>query len=492
MREALKKLSTESLIYGLGQVSGRAVQVLLVPVLTRVLARSEFGVSELVFAYLQTAVLILIFGMDGALARFFYHEPDRAARIRMASTSLAFRLVVGGVAAAGLALAAGPLARQLVGDVVYRKYILLGAVTLPFTLVVLFANDVLRVTFQPWKFIVLNFLQTALTAGLSLWLVLHLRLGVAGVLYGRLAGDATCALVALVLVRHTLAPRFSASTLRRMLAYGMPLVPVAIAYGAIASLDSYVLQRTHGLVDVAIYRVAIKFFALVTMGISAFQLAYGPFAFARASAPDAGRLYARVLSAYVAVASLAALLAGLFAPEILAVFVPAGYAAAAGPAALLAFAAVAQGAYYVCSVGIGLALKTPLQGWTAGGAALVAVVANVLLVPRLGPLGAGLATTLAYVTSAVLTYLIAQRVHPAPFRGARLALVFAGALALTLLGQRLPLPLEMAGRTLMVPGGVAVKLALAVAFALVAWRLGLLEERGAVARGARDAGGIRI
>jgi len=473
MREALKKLSGESLVYGLGQVSGRAVQLLLVPVLTRALTRDAFGVSELVFAYLQTAVLVLVFGMDGALARFFYHEPDRAARVRMVSTSLAFRLVTGFGLAALLALAATPLSRALVGSDVYRKYVLLGAATLPFTLLVLFGNDVLRVTFQPWKFIALNIAQTVLTAGISLWLVLGRHLGVAGVLYGRLAGDALCALFALVLVRHALRPAFDRGTLRRMLAYGAPLVPVAIAYGAIASVDSYVLQGTRGLAEVAVYRVAIKFFAVVTMGVSAFQLAYGPWAFARASAPDAGRLYARVLGAYVAVASLGAMLAGLFAPEALAVVVPASYAGAAAPAALLAFAAVAQGAYYVVSVGIGLALRTPLLGWSAGGAALVAAVANLLLAPRLGPLGAGIATTLGYVTSAVLTYAIAQRVHPVPYRGARLALVFALALGLTVAGQAL----APAGAA-----GVAVKLLVVLGYAALAGGLGLLRERGAVAR----------
>jgi len=472
MREALKRLSAESLIYGLGQVSGRAVQLLLVPVLTRVLARGEYGVSDLVFAYLQTAVLVLVFGMDGALGRFFYQEPDRAARIRMASTSLAFRLVTGTLMALLLALFATPLSRALVGSEVYRKYLLLGAVTLPFTLVVLFANDLLRITFQPWKFIALNLAQTILTIGLSLWLVLAKHLGVAGVLYGRLAGDAACALFALVLIRHTIAPRFSAATLRRMLGYGAPLVPVAIAYGAITSLDRYMLQRTRSLEDVAVYGVAIKFFALVTMAVSAFQLAYGPFAFARASSPDAGRLYARVLAAYVVAASLAAMLAGLFAPEALGIVVPPAYAGAAGPAAFLAFAAVAQGAYYVVSVGIGLALKTPLLGWAAGGAAVMAAVANLLLAPRLGPLGAGIATTLGYVTSALLTYVVAQRVHPVPFRGLRLALTFALALALTVAGQRLVPP---GG------GGAVAKVLIALLFAATVWRLGLLRERGAVA-----------
>ena len=43
MREALKRLTGESLVYGLGQVSGRAVQLLLVPILTRILAPGLSG-----------------------------------------------------------------------------------------------------------------------------------------------------------------------------------------------------------------------------------------------------------------------------------------------------------------------------------------------------------------------------------------------------------------------------------------------------------------
>src|SRR5438046_3978155 len=93
VREALAHLTGESLIYGLGQVSGRAVNLLLVPVLTRWLTPQAYGVSDLVLAYAQTALLVLVFGMDGALARLFYEEPDRAARTRMISSSLLFRIV---------------------------------------------------------------------------------------------------------------------------------------------------------------------------------------------------------------------------------------------------------------------------------------------------------------------------------------------------------------------------------------------------------------
>lgn len=475
VREALKKLSGESVIYGIGQVSGRAVQIVLVPILTRALLPGAYGISELTFAYLQTAALVLVLGMDSALARFFYEEPDRAARIRMASTSLLFRLATSVAVAALLMLLAGPLAAGLMGNIVYKKYVMIGAATLPFTLLVLYANDVLRVTFQPQKFIALNITWSVAVAGLSIVFVLQRHLGVAGVLYGKLLGDALTAALALVLVRHTLAPVFSRAILARMVRYGFPLVPASLAYGAMASFDRFVLQGHRTLPEVAVYGVAAKFFAVVTMGVSAFQLAYMPFAYARAQQPDAPRLYARVFAAYIGAASLGAMFVGLFAPEALRILAPPAYAAAALPAALLAFAAVAQGAYTVAGLGITLALRTPLVGWIAGGTTLMTVAANLLLTPRLGAPGAALATWLAQVTSATLAYAIAQRVYPAPYRGRRVAALGVLALLLTLGGQRFAPPGV---------AGIALKGAIALGYAALLWRLEILRDRGGVSHAA--------
>jgi O-antigen/teichoic acid export membrane protein len=478
VRDQLKRLTAESVVYGLGQVGGRAVQLLLVPILTRALAPGAFGVSELVFAYAQTAVLVLVFGMDGALARFFYQEPDREARIRMISTSLLFRLAVSVSAALVVGLAAAPLAGQLIGGEVYRKYLLVGAISLPFTLLVMFSNDVLRVTFQPWKFIVLNLTQTALVGTLSLVLVLRYHLGVIGVLYGRLGGDAVSALLGLVLIRHALRPRFSRATLRRMLSYGIPSVPAAFGFAAIAGLDRYMMQRTRSLEELAVYAVAMKFFAVVTMGASAFQLAYGPFAYARAGSPESPKLFARVLGAYVGLGTIGAFAVGVFAPEALRVLVPASYHGAAAPAALLVFAAVALGAYTVTSIGIGLALKTGLLGLCAGGGALVAGVFQLLLTPRYGAVGAAAATGLGYVAVALITYAVSQRVHPLPYRGRRLAVLFVCAASTCVVVQRVA------------PGGtagVAVKVAALLAIAGLTVALRVWTDSGAVARGAGQA-----
>jgi Na+-driven multidrug efflux pump len=87
-----------------------------------------------------------------------------------------------------LALVVVPAAAPLLAGVAYRKYLTIGALTLPFTLLTLFSNDVLRVTFQPRKFVALNLFQTVSVGTLSLVFVVGQQLGVVGVLYGKLGG----------------------------------------------------------------------------------------------------------------------------------------------------------------------------------------------------------------------------------------------------------------------------------------------------------------
>jgi O-antigen/teichoic acid export membrane protein len=165
------------------------------------------------------------------------------------------------------------------------------------------------------------------------------------------------------------------------------------------------------------------------------------------------------------------LLIALAAPPIVAVLAPSQYRAAAGPALWLTFAAVAQGAYYVAGLGITLARRTELLGWTAGGAAVVAIVGNVLLTPRWGPEGAAIASCAGYATSGVLAYVVSQRIHPLPYRGLRSLTLFAVALALAAAVERI-------GAT--GASGLAVRFTALLVFVLIAVRFQVWKDRGAV------------
>jgi O-antigen/teichoic acid export membrane protein len=459
VREQLRKLTGESVVYGLGTAAGRGLQMLLVPVFTRVFAPEAYGVIDLLGLVGSIAALLVVMGTDAALARFFYDAADSEARRVMISSSALWRVGVCSVVALTLWMLAPAFSVFLLGSGDYAKYVRLTALAIPFTAFFMFQNDVLRVTFQPWKFISLNLVNTILVGGLSILFVVVWKKGVAGVLYGRLFGDAITAAFGFVLIRLQLVPRFDRIVLRRMLAYGAPLIPVAIAYWVMQYADRWTLAHFRDLATVGIYAVAVKMGAAMMLVVSAFHLAWGPFAFARARDPGAARLFSRVLTLYVAVAATFALLLGLFAAEALGVLVPGAYARAALPGGLLCFAAVAHGAYYIVALGANLSFRTDLLAWTSLVAAAVNVALNFLLVQAIGIRGVSTATLVGFALSTALLYTLAQKVHPIPFRGLRASALFLVGIGTLLAGV-------LGGQALAAAWGAAASIGLRIALLL--------------------------
>jgi O-antigen/teichoic acid export membrane protein len=426
----LRKLTGQSVVYGLGQAGARAVQMVLVPVFTHEFAPAEYGVIDVLALVTWIATFFVVMGSDAALARLFYEPEDTLGRQTLVSTLAAWRLGIALTVAGLLYVLAPILSRAILQSPDYVKYVRIAAMSLPFTVIVFFQNDVLRVTFQPWKFIVLNILETALVTGLSILFVVGMHREVAGVFYGRLAGDALAAAVGLVLIRHSLVPRFDRRMLAGALRFGLPLVPAGLAFWAISYADRWFLLRFTDLAAVGVYAVAVKLGTLMMFGISAFQLAWGPFAYAHEHDPNARGLFARVLTLYAAVASGIALLLGLFAPELLARLVPSSYEGAAIPGALLVFGVVAFGGYTVAGLGSNLAHRTRNQSYAALGASLVTVALAWALVGPLRLVGVAIATLAGFAASTILLYVLSQRVYPIAYRGLRALSLFVLALLL--------------------------------------------------------------
>jgi len=426
----LRKLTDQSLVYGVGQAAARALQMVLVPIFTRQFTPAEYGVVDVIPLVTWFATFLVVMGTDAAIARLFYEPVDAAERRTLVSTLAAWRFGVAVLVALVLSVFAPVVSRTILQSPDYAKYIRISAWSLPCAVFVVFETDVLRLTFQPWKFFLLNVLQTVGVASLSILFVVGLHREVAGVLYGRLLGDAIAAVVGLVLIRHLIVPRFDRAVLAGALRFGLPLLPAGIAFWGISYADRWFLLRFTDLAGVGVYAVALKLGTLMMFGTSAFQLAWGPFAYAHEHDPDAKSLFARVLTLYTAVASGLALLLGLFAPELLAWLVPRSYEGAAVPGALLVFGVVAFGGYTVAGLGTNLARRTINQSIAALAASLVTVALAWALVVPLRLVGVALATLLGFTSSTVILYVLSQRAYPIPYRGLRALFLFVLAVSL--------------------------------------------------------------
>jgi O-antigen/teichoic acid export membrane protein len=128
------------------------------------------------------------------------------------------------------------------------------------------------------------------------------------------------------------------------------------------------------------------------------------------------------------------------------------------PWILLAY--VFNGAYVVFLAGTYLEKKTSFLPLVTGMGALVNVVANYVLIPSLGILGAALATLASYVCMAAAMYVTSQRYYPIRYEWNRvLGIGLSSAIVFALYRAAAPTPLSLYG-TLIKSGLLMLFLAL--------------------------------
>ena len=72
----LKRLASQTAIYGLSSVLGRFLNYLLVPLYTYVFAPAEYGLVSEFYAYMGFLAVLLLFGLETGYFRFRADDGD--------------------------------------------------------------------------------------------------------------------------------------------------------------------------------------------------------------------------------------------------------------------------------------------------------------------------------------------------------------------------------------------------------------------------------
>ena len=116
-----------------------------------------------------------------------------------------------------------------------------------------------------------------------------------------------------------------------------------------------------------------------------------------------------------------------------------------------------HGVYLLTSIGLNITKATRYYPVATGAAAITSIVANLLLVPRFGSLGAAWANAAAYGVMASTAFVLSQRVYPIPLEWGRLARIGLAGTTAYVAAWALPAMPPLAGglvRGTVVDGGV--------------------------------------
>ncbi len=441
----IKRLATQSAIYGLGGIVSRLLAVLLLPLYTSYLGTAGFGKIETVVALTTVLVVVLRMGISSAFFRFYFDSTDPERRTLVVRTSFWFTMTM---ATAGLVagfILATPLAHLLrLGDdpwLVRAAFVGLWAQMNYEQLTSLF-----RVEERPVAFVSASIANIFITVGATVLLVVGLHKGPTGAIVGNFLGTLTVYFVLLAYRRYQLGLEFDRGLLRAMNRFGMPLVPSALALWAINFIDRLFLARFKDLSEVGVYSLAVRTSSVIVFLMVAFRLAWPAFAYSIEDESVAKRTYAFVLTYLLLLCSWVSLVLGLLSPWIVQVLAPTKpeFYRASEAVGLLAFAGTAYAGYTVLAIGVGRARRTQFNWIVTGAAALLNVALNFALIPPYGMIGAAIATAAAYVAMFVGMTLNAQRVWPVPYQWRRVLTLSLVAVGLLVLGKSVGASLPLA------------------------------------------------
>lgn len=471
MREHFSDFFRQILIYGLGQFAGQAAGFFLIPIYTRHLSVEEYGILAILMACVAFLSMFLNFGMGSAVFKYYFATQDGMTRKQILGTAYILLLAAALVLCTALLPLSRHLAAWIFGSGAYAIYF-------PLVVSVAFLNTAsiiplayFRAERKAGYFAILSFLKFLLTLSAIIFLIVYLNMGVLGALVGTAVASTFIDLALIFLTGRKMRFRFSFPLAKKLLLFGLPLMPAQIFSWNLTTVDRFILQGLTDNETVGIYSLGYKIGLIFNVLVVApFAVAWGPFLFSKATEPNAKQLYSRLLNYYVAIAGFLALAIAVFSEQIVHVLATPSYSTAAQIIPIVVFSYYLYGMYYIFTTGLNIEKKTYYFPFITGLSALLNVALNFTLIPVWGMLGAAYATAAAYLFMAVLTLLFSHKYYPIEFNWRRI-LPLLGAWAL-LTGTadviRSPDLLQ----------GVMRNLAILTAFALLALSLGTVRLRG--------------
>jgi Membrane protein involved in the export of O-antigen and teichoic acid len=409
-------------VYALAAVAQRSVGFLLLPIYTRYIDPGDYGVLELLSAFLAVAYPFMLMGLPSAIIKCYHRDCEDAGDQRaILSTSIYIDLPVLIISGALLYGCSVPLSRVLIGEradpVLLQLVVATGIVS---SLIALFLAG-LRAQERAVAYSVLSLLQFLAAMTLNIVLVVVLDQGVRGVLTGNLCSNIMAIPLALYLVRRDVDWRPVRRLASPLLRFGLLVLPVALSGWAMNLSDRYVLRLYEALDQVGVYGVGYKLGMILQLAIVwPFQLAWPSFAFAVSKQEGHRELYARTLTYFSLVLVGAGVSLAILSRVLLLVLVGEGYRGAYEVVPLVALAYIFSGVMYCVSPGVHIAGKTRLLPPVAMAAALLNLGLNFLFIPHWGMMGAAWATAAAFLFQALGTAAVAQRSYPVPYEFRRL------------------------------------------------------------------------
>jgi len=430
--KALQKLAGQTAIYGLPSIIGRLLNYLLVPLHTGKFTTSEYGEIIEMYSYVAFLVVLLTYGMETAYFRF---ESKKDSNHQTIFSTVLISLFSSTVLFISFATFFANDIATLLKYSDNSEYVIWFAYIVGLDALSSIPMARLRIENKAIRFASVNMANILVNIGLNVFWIGYCmpahnagesnfilntfyspEIGIGYVFIANLFATVVKFLLltpSLLKVNFT----FSKSILKDMFIYGGPLLIASIAIIINETSDKILLKWLllddlglyNAKAQVGIYGGVYKLSIIISLFIQAFRYAAEPFFFSQEKEKDSKDTYALIMKYFVIICSVIFLTVMLYLDQLKRFVNNEEYWEGLHIVPILLFANIFLGIFYNLSVWYKLNGKTKYGAFIAVIGAIITLVLNVILIPKIGYTGSAWATLACYGTMAVISYVLGQK-----------------------------------------------------------------------------------
>ena len=398
-------------IYGFITVLNKVLSLFLLPVMTRLLPdTSSFGVSEMFNVIVGFATPLAILGLYDAMFREFFEKDDEQYKYNVTTTTARIVLASSTIISLVLLIFNSFFSKLFFDTSQYRDIVIYSSISLIFSANTTIIQAPTRILNKRKVYVFSGLFQSVLSYAIAIPLII-IGFSYYGIIYSSLVTGA----VMLVFFwfqnkKFFLSGIFDKKIAKELFKIGLPLVPTFLIYWIYNSTDRIMITNMLGTSQLGIYSIGARLAQISQLIYSAFAGGWSYFVFSTMKDEDHVELVSRIFEYLGIVSFLSFLIITPFSKFIFNLLFKGDYVDGASvfpylffsPLLLMLFQTVAGGNFQIIK-------KTYLSTLCLSLGAGTNVLLNYLLIPRLGIVGASIATLVGYAISVIVAVVVTQR-----------------------------------------------------------------------------------
>lgn len=432
MSSPLKKLASETAIYGLSTILARMINFLIVPLYTRVLTKQDYGSSTEIMSYIAVLQVVLVLGLETGCFRFANKEGVKDPQ-KPFSTALSMVAITSMIFFALMFCFSTPLANVMGYKGYEQMFIYVGGLmALDSITAILFAR--LRYMQKALKFAIFKTIKifTEVIANLALFFVVPSYLAAhpnswllnfipatPDFSYIIFAIFISCIICMILFIPDILKMKLSLSKElgRQMFIYSLPLMIAGLPGILNDSLDRilfrfYMPEGLDWRAELGVFQAAVKLSVIMNLFIQMFRYAAEPFFFARGKNRE---LLAQVMEYFVAFCLLI-FLGIVFYIDIIGLILGSSFRGALGTVPFMLFSYMILGMLFNVSMWYKLSGATKYAILITFMGLVITAIVNILLMPYLSYWASVYARLLSVLVMLIYSVYLGNKYYPIPYR----------------------------------------------------------------------------